>query len=109
MALAKPISGRDLPAMKALIEHQLQSSGIADSCFTEATGNPQCMLYVTGESLQSVDLVATRLDYIFNEHIRYGGETVYQIECTDDTVVLDFATCASANLLVTGCIEITCR
>ena len=109
MGFAKPNSGRELLAMKTDIEYHLIEGGVADSCQTEATGNPMCLLYVSGASRQTVDTVARRLDYTFNENIRYGGETTYQIECTEDTVVLDFATCASANLLVTGCIAITCR
>jgi len=108
MGFAKLNSGRELLAMKTEIEYHLVAGGVATSCQTEATGNPQCMLYVTGVSAASIEIVASRLDNVFNEHIRYGGETTYQIECTDTEVVLDFATCASANLLVTGCIAITC-
>jgi len=109
MGFAKLNSGRDLLNMKTDIEYHLIEGGSVVSCQTEATGNPQCMLYVSGESPASVDVVAERLDRTFNEHIRYGGETTYRIECLDDSVVLDFATCASANLLVTGCIAITCQ
>lgn len=109
MGFARLNSARDLLAMKTTIEYQLVAGGSATSCMTEATGNPECMLYVSGESPASVDVVATRLDYTFSEHIRYGGETTYRIVCTEDTVVLDFATCASAHLLVTGCIAINCH
>jgi len=107
MGFARPDTGRNLLTMKNDIEHHLVEGGVVSSCQTEATGNPQCMLYVTGESFETPEVVARRLDYQFNENIRYGGETTYQIECSEDTVVLDFATCASANLLVTGCIAIT--
>jgi len=108
MGFARLNSGRELLSMKTDIEYHLIQGGVAISCQTEATGNPECMLYVSGESTASVETVATRLDYVFNEHIRYGGETTYRIECSDDSVVLDFATCGSATLLVTGCIAINC-
>ena len=108
MGFAKLNSRRELLGMKIDIEHYLIETGVADSCQTEDTGNPECMLYVTGHSRTTVDVVAERLDHVFNENIRYGGETTYQIQCTENEVVLDFATCASANLLVTGCIAITC-
>ena len=108
MGSAKLNSRRELLGMKIDIEHYLIEGGVAETCQTEDTGNPECMLYVTGNSRKSIDAVAERLDYVFNENIRYGGETTYQIECSGNDVVLDFATCASANLLVTGCIAITC-
>src|ERR1700729_2589485 len=100
MGLAKLNSARELLNMKTDIEYHLESGGVALNCQTEATGNPECMLYVSGDSPESPDVVSQRLDYVFNEHIKYGGETTYRLECSEDTVVLDFATCASANLLV---------
>jgi len=108
MGIAKLNSARELLHMKTDMEYHLVEGGVASSCETEATGNPLCMLYVSGQSPNTVDLVAQRLDRVFNEHIKYGGETTYRLECTEDSVVLDFATCASINLLVTGCIAITC-
>ncbi len=94
--------------MKERIEHYLIDAGVAGVCQTEATGNPTCMLYVSGESPAAVEIVASRLDHAFNDHIRLGGETTYRLECVENSVVLDFATCASASLLVTGCIAISC-
>lgn len=108
MGFAKLNSSRELLHMKTDIEYHLVAGGVASSCQTEATGNPECMLYVSGESPASPEVVSQKLDHVFNEHIKYGGETTYRIECSEDTVVLDFATCASANLLVTGCIAINC-
>lgn len=108
MGFAKLNSARELLHMKTDMEYYLVEGGVAASCQTEATGNPECMLYVSGESPATAQLVAQRLDYVFNEHIKYGGETTYRLECSENTVVLDFATCASANLLVTGCIAINC-
>ncbi len=108
MSLAAPNSAANLLAMKNSIERHLVSGQIVDFCDVEATGNQSCMLYATGVSRLTLDTVAAQLDYVFNENLRYGGDTTYQIECSEDTVVLDFATCGSANLLVTGCIAITC-
>lgn len=108
MEVARLNSSRDLLMMKNNIEYYLLETGVVVSCQTEATGNPSCMLYVSGESPAAVEIVAARLDTAFNEHIRFGGETTYRLECSEDTVVLEFATCASASLLVTGCMAITC-
>jgi len=109
MGFAKLNSGRELLRMKTDIEYYLVAGGSAVSCQTEATGNPECMLYTSGDSTETVDVVAQRLDRSFNDNIRFGGETTYRIECSEDSVVLDYATCASATLLVTGCIAINCR
>ena len=109
MTVAKLNSARELLSMKVGMEHYLAAGGVVATCEIEATGNPECMLYVSGQSHEPIEIVAQRLDRVFNDNIRYGGETTYQLECSEDTVVLDFATCASANLLVTGCIAITCQ
>ena len=108
MGFAKLHSARELLGVQMSIEHYLIANRVCESCQTEATGNAECMLYISGESPNTIEIVAQRLDQTFNENIRFGGETTYQIECSENTVVLDFATCASQNLLVTGCIAIHC-